>query len=215
MSRPDRARPWLVTGSRALGSAAARTMFSVHVDGTANVPAEGPVLLAGNHSGFVDGPLLFLLAPRPAALLAKAEIFLGPLDPLFRAMGHIPVRRGTPDRAALRSGLQHLAAGGALGVFPEGTRGRGAFEQMAEGLAYLAVHSRAPVVPVAVLGTQVAWQRGASLPKLRAPVRLVFGPAVKVSVEGDPRARRTVTLAAAHLRTALVSHLEAASQGHV
>jgi len=205
-------RPLLVRGCRVVGAATARTLFRVTVQGAGNVPPTGPLLLAGNHSGFVDGPLLFLLSPRPAALLAKAEIFLGPFDRLFRALGQIPVHRGTPDRAALRAGLDHLAGGGALGVFPEGTRGSGAFDEIAEGLAYLAVRSGAPVVPVAVLGTQVAWQRGASLPKLRAPVRLVFGAPVTIDVAGDPRARRTVAAAASQLREVLVDHLQAASR---
>ena len=205
-------RPLLVRGCRVAGAATARALFRLTVEGAGNVPPTGPLLLAGNHSGFVDGPLLFLLSPRPAALLAKAEIFIGPFDRLFRALGQIPVHRGTPDRAALRQGLEHLAAGGALGVFPEGTRGSGAFEEIAEGLAYLAVHSGAPVVPVAVLGTQAAWQKGASLPKLRAPVRLVFGAPVTIDVAGDPRARRTVAAAAGQLRTALIAHLQAASR---
>lgn len=206
---PDPTRPWLVQGARALGSALARAVFRVRLGGLEHVPATGPVLLAGNHSGFADGPLLFLLAPRPTALLAKAEIFLPPFDKIFHALGQIPVHRGTPDRAALRSALARLAAGGALGVFPEGTRGSGAFESIAEGLGYLAVRSGAPVVPVAVLGTQAAWSRGASLPKLRAPVRLVFGPPVTVRPTGDPRARRTVSVAAEQLRVALVDHLQA------
>lgn len=202
--------PALITGSRAVGAVAARALFRIAVEGATNVPASGPVLLAGNHTGFVDGPLLFLLSPRPTALLAKAEIFLGPLDPLFRALGQIPVHRGTPDRAALKQGLAHLAAGGALGVFPEGTRGAGSFEEIAEGLAYLAVRSGAPVVPVAVLGTEAAWRKGSSLPKLRAPIRVVFGPAVTVDVAGEPRARRTVSTAAEQLRVALVDHLQTA-----
>lgn len=204
--------PLLVRGCRLVGSATARSLFRVTVEGAGNVPRTGAVLLAGNHSGFVDGPLLFLLAPRPAALLAKSEIFLGPFDRLFRALGQIPVHRGTPDRTALRSGLDHLDAGGALGIFPEGTRGSGAFEEIAEGLAYLAVRSGAPVVPVAVLGTQAAWQKGSSLPKLRAPVRVVFGPPVTIDVVGDPRARRTVSAAATQLRAALVDHLQTASR---
>jgi 1-acyl-sn-glycerol-3-phosphate acyltransferase len=196
--------------SRTVGAAAAHGLFQLTVRGADNVPAAGPVLLAGNHSGFVDGPLLFLLAPRPAALLAKSEIFIGPFDRMFRSLGQIPVHRGTPDRAALRAGLDHLASGGALGVFPEGTRGSGTFDQIAEGLAYLAVRSGAPVVPVAVLGTSAAWQKGASIPKLRAPVQMVFGLPMTIAVDGDPRARRTVADAATQLRAGLVDHLQAA-----
>lgn len=206
------AHPGLVRGCRAVGRATARALFRVTVEGAHHVPARGPVLIAGNHAGFVDGPLLFVLAPRPAALLAKAEIFIGPFDRLFRALGQIPVHRGTPDRAALHSGLEQLAAGGVVGVFPEGTRGSGTFEEIAEGLAYLAVRSAAPVVPVAILGTRAAWHRGASLPRPRAPVRLVFGPAIALCVAGDPRARRTVATAADDLRLALAAHLRMATE---
>lgn len=201
-------RPLLVAGCRAVGNRMARTLFSITVTGDEHVPAEGPVLLAGNHSGFVDGPLVFLLAPRPAALLAKAEIFLGPFTALFDALGQIPVHRGAPDRAALKRGLAVLAGGGALGVFPEGTRGSGQFDEITDGLAYLALRSGAPVVPIAVLGTSAAWPKGNRPPRLRAPVRLVFGPPVTVDVPGDPRARRTVSAAAEQLRLALVAHLD-------
>ena len=206
------ARPWLVTGCRAVGSRLARALFRVRVEGVEHVPGSGPVLLAGNHSGFVDGPLVFLLAPRPAALLAKAEIFLGPFAALFRGLGQIPVHRGAPDRAALKQGLAVLADGGALGVFPEGTRGSGEFDTITDGLAYLALRSGAPVVPIAVLGTQDAWPKGNRPPRLRAPVRIVFGPAVPVSVAGDPRARRTVAEAAEQLRQGLVQHLHGARE---
>lgn len=203
---------WLVRGCRALGGVLARLLFQLSVEGAENVPTSGPVLLAGNHSGFVDGPLVFLLAPRPPALLAKAEIFFGPFDRLFRWLGQIPVHRGSPDRNALNSGLAVLAAGGALGVFPEGTRGAGTFEQMSHGLAYLAVRSGAPVVPIAVLGTQEAWPKGGRLPTLRAPVRVAFGQPVTVTVSGDPRVRRTVSDAAEQLRQVLVDHLQAATR---
>ena len=201
-------RPWLVVLCRGIGSRLARVLFTVSVEGTEHVPPSGSVILAGNHSGFVDGPLVFLLAPRPPALLAKAEIFLGPFTWLFDGLGQIPVHRGKPDRAALKRGLAELEAGGALGVFPEGTRGSGQFDEITDGLAYLALRSGAPVVPIAVLGTSEAWAKGGSMPKLRAPVRVVFGPPVIVAVEGDPRARRTVSAAAEQLRRALVDHLQ-------
>ena len=177
------------------------------------MPAAGPVLLAGNHSGFVDGPLVFLVAPRPAALLAKSEIFVGAGARVFGWLGLVPVHRGRADREALRAGLAVLAEGRALGVFPEGTRGGGRLEQVSHGLAYLALRSGAPVVPLAVLGSAQAWTAGAPLPRLRTPVRVVFGPPVRVQVDGDPRARRTVAEAAEQLRVALVTHLRSAEGG--
>lgn len=207
----DGVQPWLVSVCRVLGSRLARVVFQLRVEGAEHVPRTGAVLLAGNHTGFVDGPLVFLLAPRPAAMLAKAEIFRGVLAVLFRWIGLVPVLRGTPDRNALTQGLAQLSAGGALGVFPEGTRGSGTFDQITDGLAYLALRSGAPVVPVAVLGTAHAWGHGSSLPRLRAPVGIVFGPAIRLTVDGDRRARRTVSLAAEQLRRGLVDHLQAAT----
>lgn len=205
-----RTRPLGVAGCRALGQAVARVLFRLEVAGAEHVPRFGAVLLAGNHSGFVDGPLVFLVSPRPVALLAKSEIFAGLGARVFGWLGLIPVHRGVADRDALRAGLAVLAGGGGLGVFPEGTRGTGQFEQVNHGLAYLALRSGAPVVPIAVVGTAAAWPRGARVPRLRTPVRVVFGAPVIVEVEGDPRSRRTVALAAEQLRVALVTHLRAA-----
>ena len=207
-----RPRPYVVAGCRWLGQRVARTLFRLEVVGAEHVPAEGPVLLAGNHSGFVDGPLVFLVSPRPASLLAKSEIFAGLGATVFGWLGLIPVHRGLADRDALRAGLAVLSGGGALGVFPEGTRGSGQLEQVHDGLAYLALRSGAQVVPIGVVGTAAAWPRGARVPRLRAPVRVVFGEPVRVEVEGDPRSRRTVAAAAEQLRVALVTHLRAATE---
>ena len=207
-----RPRPYVVAGCRALGRAVAHTLFRLRVTGAEHVPASGPVLLAGNHSGFVDGPLVFLVSPRPAALLAKSEIFAGLGARVFGWLGLIPVHRGLADRDALKAGLAVLSGGGALGVFPEGTRGSGQLEQVNDGLAYLALRSGAQVVPIAVVGTAAAWPRGARVPRLRAPVRVVFGAPVRVEAAGDPRSRRTVAVAAEQLRVALVTHLRAATE---
>jgi len=206
-----RTRPRVVTGARLVGRALARALFRLQVRGLEHVPADGPVLLAGNHSGFVDGPLVFLLSPRPAALLAKSEIFAGAGARVFGWLGLIPVHRGAADREALHAGLAVLSGGGALGVFPEGARGSGELEDVAHGLAYLALRSGAQVVPIAVLGSAAAWPKRRPLPRLRAPVRVVFGAPVRVDVAGDPRARRTVAAAAEQLRVALVAHLRSSS----
>ena len=90
-------------------------------------------------------------------------------------------------------------------------RSTGTLEEITDGLAYLALRSGAPVVPIAVVGTAEAWPKGSPLPRLRRPVRVVFGPPVQVEVDGDPRARRTVRAAAEQLRVALVAHLQTTS----
>lgn len=205
-------KPWLVAVTRRAGRTLFSGLFDLEVVGVECVPRGGPVLLAGNHSGFLDGPLVYSVSPRAATFLAKSELFVGPLARALGWLGQVPVHRGSPDRAALKAGLAVLAQGGALGVFPEGTRGAGALEQVADGLAYLALRSGAPVVPIAVVGTAQALPRGRRVPQWRAPVRVVFGTAVTIMSDGDPRARRTVAVAAEQLRLALVAHLRAANE---
>ncbi len=209
-----RRRGWIVAASRPFGWALFHVVFSVQVEGAEHVPRDGPVLLAGNHTGFLDGPLVYSVSPRQASFLAKSELFVGPLARALGWLGQIPVHRGRPDREALRAGLAVLDRGEALGVFPEGARGPGRLDSINDGLAYLALRSGAQVVPLAVLGTAEALPKGRRLPRLRAPVRVVFGPPVEVVVDGDLRARRTVGVAAEQLRLALVAHLEVAARQH-
>jgi 1-acyl-sn-glycerol-3-phosphate acyltransferase len=203
---------WLVVGSRPFGALLFHTIFRLQVLGAEHVPRTGAVLLAGNHTGFLDGPLVYALSPRPATFLAKSELFVGPLARALGWLGQIPVHRGRPDRTALRAGLAVLRGGGALGVFPEGTRGAGMLDEISDGWAYLALRSGAPVVPIAVIGTAEAMPRGRHLPRWRAPVTVVFGVPVQLDIEGDPRARRTVRVAAEQLRLALVAHLRVATE---
>lgn len=205
-------KPPVRSAVRLVGTGLARGVLDLTVTGREHVPAHGPVLLAGNHSGILDGPLVFFVSPRPASLLTKSEVFVGPWARACGWLGLIPVHRGQADRAALQAGLSHLTAGGALGVFPEGTRGSGGFDTITDGLAYLALRSGAPVVPIAVSGTGAALPKGSAVPKLRAPVRIAFGPPVEVTPSGDPRARSTVRDAAEQLRRALLAHLRSSTE---
>jgi 1-acyl-sn-glycerol-3-phosphate acyltransferase len=200
-------KPPVVRSVRLAGRGLSRTVLRLRVDGAHHVPRSGPVLFAGNHSGILDGPLVFFTSPRPCRLLTKSEVFVGHWARACGWLGLIPVHRGRADRAALQAGLSCLAGGGALGVFPEGTRGTGNLEQVADGLAYLALRSGAPVIPVAVHGTAAALPRGRSLPRWRAPVHIVFGAPLQLDRVGDPRARSTVRSAAEQLRLGLVAHL--------
>ena len=200
-------KPAVISGVRLVGRGLARGILRVRVEGAHHVPARGPVLLAGNHSGILDGPLVFFLSPRPTSLLTKSEVFVGHWARACGWLSLVPVHRGQADRTALKAGLAVLEGGGALGVFPEGTRGTGSFDTVADGLAYLALRSGAPVVPIAVHGTGDALPRGRVLPRFRAPVRVVYGPPLHLDPTGDPRARSTVRAAAEQLRLALVDHL--------
>src|SRR4051794_5981892 len=102
-----------------------RLVFRVRVTGLEHLPVSGPVLIAGNHTGFLDGPVVFVLLPRPSAFLVKSELYDSPFRRVLEFARQIPVRRGTPDRTALRRALDVLRAGGLLRGFPPGTAGGG------------------------------------------------------------------------------------------
>lgn len=209
-----RPQPWLQHGLGLIGRPLLRLILNLTVRGGQHVPATGPVIVAGNHRGLVDGPVVAAGLTRPTTFLAKAELFVGPLAWVLGWLGQIPVHRGRPDRAALRRARDVLDGGGLLGIFPEGTRGTGSLDEVQHGIAYLAVHTPgAPIVPVACLGTETAWPRGARLPRWRTGVQVVFGPAFTVTVSGDPRSRRAVAEAAEQIRIALAEHVRAVEAG--
>ena len=188
-----------------------RVVFRLRVIGVEHVPRTGPVLIAGNHTGFLDGPIVFMMMPRPSSLLVKSELYSGPWARVLAFARQIPVVRGTPDRTALRRSLDVLAGGGVLGVFPEGTRGEGRLESVQHGIGYLALRAGCPVVPVVCLGTAAALPKGKVLPRFRAPIDVVFGPAFTIDVPGDPRTRSTIAAAAEQVRQHLLAHLDATS----
>jgi 1-acyl-sn-glycerol-3-phosphate acyltransferase len=197
---------------RRIGIGLARAGWQVRVLGAWRVPTTGPVILAANHSNLVDGPLLMGMSPRPTHFLVKEEMFSGPVGALLRGVGQIPVRRGNADRNAIGSALEVLADGGVLGIFPEGTRGDGDFAQVQAGLAYLALRSGAPVVPVAVLGTGERGRTLAGLPSLRGRVDVVFGDPFDARDGSRLRTRQALTEASERLRTLLAGHLAQARE---
>jgi 1-acyl-sn-glycerol-3-phosphate acyltransferase len=167
------------------------------VEGRANVPVTGPVILAANHVSVLDSIVIPLLAPRPVAFLAKAEYFRrGRLTrPLFTALAAVPVERGN-NRTALESletALAVLESGGAFGIHPEGSRSRdGRLYRGRTGVGWLALASRAPVIPVAVLGTERVMPVDAVIPRPgRVTVR--FGAPMRFSQQPGAKARRAVT----------------------
>lgn len=168
--------------ARALSIVLFRTGLHVRVHGRSRVPATGPVILASNHTGLVDGPMLIGVSPRPVHVLIKAEAFRGIVGAGLVRLGQIALRRDGGDRAAITSALDVLRAGRVLAIFPEGTRGAGDVSSVQRGVAHLALRSGAPVVPVAVLGT--AARPGGTMPRARAPVDVLFGVPLTLTATG-------------------------------
>src|SRR5574341_2676966 len=110
-----------------------RLLFRLEAREPGHVPATGPALLVSNHSSVLDPPLVGGASRRQLAFLAKAELFRIPLfGGLVRRLGARPLRREGADPAAMRTALRVLEEGGALLVFPEGTRGPRSEEHTSE-----------------------------------------------------------------------------------
>ena len=170
-----------------------RFWFRMRVEGAENVPAQGPVILAANHRSNIDPVLVASAIRRPVTFMAKSELFVGPLGWILRLISQFPVKRGTIDRAALRQSSAVVAAGGVLGLFPEGRRGDGSFTTIHPGLAYILLREPCPVVPVAIFGTDRVRRRFGWLP-LATPVRIVVGQVMaSPDTEGGRVGRRAAS----------------------
>lgn len=147
--------------SKALGLAVLSGVFRWEPAGQDNIPSSGPVIICSNHISWWDPVAIGCACPRNVRFMAKEELFR---DKVFgsylRALGAFPVRRGKPDRVALRTALGILSEGGVLGMFPEGTRSRtGELGKPEPGAAVIAIKSGAPVVPAAIVGVYRAGGR--------------------------------------------------------
>ena len=122
--------------------------FTVH--GAEKVPKEGPLIVAANHRRYADPVFVCMAVPRRVQWMGKKELFVFPFKKIFSFLGVLPVDREKGGRAALRTALGLLAAGWALGIFPEGTRRKGYDPDHTpkSGVGMLATRADAPVLPV-------------------------------------------------------------------
>lgn len=125
------------------------------VQGGHHVP-HGALIVVANHLSFLDPPLLGASLPRRLVFMTKEELVRAPVFGVaVRAFGAFPVRRGAPDREALRFAFSVLEKGQALALFPEGTRNpRGELQRGHPGIALLALRAGVPILPVGICGTE-------------------------------------------------------------
>lgn len=194
--------------ARWVGRFVARVIWNTRIVGADRVPRTGPVVIAANHLGLADGPLMIGTCPRGTHILVKVELFRSPIGFVFRASGQIPVDRRN-GRPALATALAVLQRGGVVGIFPEGNRGRGDASSSRAGTAWLAVRSGAPVVPVAMLGTRRTGESVHRIPGFRRRLLVEFGePLTLNGLDGVPH-RDAVGRAQEMLRAALAEHVVA------
>src|SRR3954454_15534330 len=140
--------------------------------GREHVP-DGAVILASNHRSFLDPFIVGICLNRPVYFVAKKELFDRRLTGWFlNCLGAFPIRRGESDEESVETAKQILNRGDALVIFPEGTRIReGSLGRAKRGVGRLALETGAPVVPVAVHGTERA-RRGWLLRPVKVKARL-------------------------------------------
>ncbi len=167
----------------------ARGLWRPTIVGRENIPASGGVLIASNHLSFADSLAIPIASPRPVSFLAKDEYFTGTgvkgavTRVFFRDFAQaVPVDRNSPRAAqdSLDAGLAVLRAGGAFGIYPEGTRSRdGRLYRGRTGVAWLALTAGVPVVPVGLIGTDQVQPVGEKRIH-RAKVTITFGAPIGI-----------------------------------
>ncbi|RIH87303.1 1-acyl-sn-glycerol-3-phosphate acyltransferase [Meiothermus luteus] len=159
-----------------------KVLFGFRVEGAEKIPKEGPVILASNHMSFLDPVVMGVACPRVVSYMSRDDLFRYPiLRWLLPRLYVIPVARGAGDLAAIKAAIRTLQNGMVFGIFPEGRRSRtGYIEPFKTGTAAIALRTGAPIVPAAIIGSDKAWPVGKG-PRLRRPIRVVFGDPIAVS----------------------------------
>jgi 1-acyl-sn-glycerol-3-phosphate acyltransferase len=171
------------------------------------------VIVAPNHRSLIDIPVAAAVTKRKVWFMAKEELFKSKISGgLIRRLGGFPVRRGRPDRTPLLRALELLGTGEIVGIFPEGTRTPMArFTELEEGFAYVALKSGAPIVPVAISGTEAVFPPGKKLPRL-VKIRVAIGEPFRLGERVDgvlPRSQiRDATKVAQERLAAVMDRLE-------
>jgi 1-acyl-sn-glycerol-3-phosphate acyltransferase len=163
-------------------------VFPGEVSGGENIPAEGGFIVAANHASVLDPPIIGSHVPRQLSFFARNTLWKGGVVSWWLdAVGTIPVARDAgSDIAALKRMLHVLRNGGAVILFPEGTRTRtGALQPPKAGVGLLACRTGVPVVPARITGTFEAFGRKGPL-RPGTPVSVVFGPPLSSAVYDRP-----------------------------
>jgi 1-acyl-sn-glycerol-3-phosphate acyltransferase len=191
--------------SRLVAGPFLRLMARPEVTGAENIPATGPAILASNHLSVVDSIFLPLMVDRPVTFAAKSEYFTGTrwrdkvVGAYLRSTNQLSTDRAgaRAAQAMLDAALDLLNGGQLFGIYPEGTRSPdGRLYRGRTGIGYLALNSGAPVIPVAMIGTERILPPGHRIPRPGKIEIRIGEPITFDQFRGQPagaRQRRAVT----------------------
>lgn len=133
-----------------------KVIFRLRIEGQENIPKTGAILVVGNHLHNADPLILQVAFPRGLYMMAKKELFEIPVvKHMIRWFGTFPVDRGKSDRSAIRKADALLAAGVAVGMYPEGTRSPHlALQKAFAGAGLLALRGGVQVLPAVITGSE-------------------------------------------------------------
>jgi len=154
---------WVYEAVRVVTSMYAYTLLRTRAIAVENVPGRGAVILAPNHFSFMDHFLMGCYIRRKVRFMAKSQLFHGPMEFIYTHGGVFPVRRGARDEEMFITARAILAREGAITMYCEGGRSRTGkvAEEAKRGIGRLALETGAPVVPIAIYGSQRVrnWKR--------------------------------------------------------
>ena len=154
---------------------AATVLCRLRVSGQQHIPKTGGVLIAANHASYLDIPILGCGVPRRASHMGRLDLFTGPVGWLMRHLGWIPIRRERLDRGGFEEAIARIKAGGAVIIYPEGSRtANGRLQPGKPGVGMIVAATGCPVIPTYLAGTFDALPPGAKRVRLR-PIRVLFG----------------------------------------
>ena len=168
-----------------------KIFFRVQIFGRKGFPKEGPVIVAPNHTSFLDPIIVGIGAPRKLSYLARDTLFrLKPFARMLRWIHVSPIKRETGDVNAFKLTLNKLSQGESILIFPEGTRsGDGNLQKPKSGIGFLQDISGTMILPCYVKGSMEAWPRHSRFPRPRR-VSVYFGKPLEFeNIPGDKKER--------------------------
>jgi len=150
-------------------------MFRIEYNGVEKIPETGALIIAGNHSSYLDGIILGAMSKRSIHFMAKKELFKNKfLASFFRTLKAFPVDREKPSKSSISMALKILKNRNILGIFPEGTRYTESLGKPFYGVGFFSIKSGTPILPVAIHGPSKIAPKGKYIPRF-SKIRVTVG----------------------------------------